>query len=125
LSPLIFIVMTSRYEAADHTAACQGTFMASNTDDTLTFVLIARIPPEGVEAFRAYEDQVLPLMNEHGGQLQRRLRNEAGTVELHIVSFPSDIAHQKYRSDPRRTAAALLLERSSAKLELLPLRDVH
>jgi hypothetical protein len=98
--------------------------MANTTDDTLTFALIARILPEGVEAFRAYEDQVLALMNEHGGRLQRRLRNEMGTVELHIVSFPSDVAHQKYRSDPRRIAAAPLLERSSAKLELLPLRDV-
>ena len=94
-------------------------------DDALTFVLIARIPPEGVKAFQAYEDQVLPLLNEHGGRLQRRLRNEVGTVELHIVSFPSDIASQKYRSDPRRTAAAPLLERSSAKIERLALRDVH
>src|SRR5271168_5121517 len=89
--------VTLHCSATDHTAASQGTFMANKTDDTLTFALIARIPPEGVGAFRAYEDQVLPLMNEHGGQLQRRLRNEAGTVELHIVSFPSDIAHRKYR----------------------------
>ena len=94
-------------------------------DDALTFVLIARIPPEGVEAFRAYEDQVLPVLSEHGGRLQRRLRNELGTVELHILSYPSDAAHQKYRGDPRRTAAAPLLDSSAAKLELLSLRDVH
>jgi len=43
----------------------------------------------GLRRFRAHEDQVLPLLNEHGGRLQRRLRNELGTVELHIVSFPS------------------------------------
>jgi hypothetical protein len=98
--------------------------MANKLNDGLTYVLIARIPPEGVEAFQAYEDRVLPLLNEHGGRLERRLRNEAGTVELHILSYPSDAAHEKYRSDPRRTAAAILLERSSAKLELLPLRDV-
>ena len=78
----------------------------------------------GLRRFRAHEDQVLPLLNEHGGRLQRRLRNELGTVELHIVSFPSDVAFQKYRSDPRRTAATPLLETSSAKLELLSLRDV-
>lgn len=99
--------------------------MGDKEDDALTFVLIARIPPEGIEAFRAYEDQVLPILNEHGGRLHRRLRNEPGTLELHIVSFPSDAAFQKYRGDPRRTAATPLLDSSSAKLELLSLRDVR
>jgi hypothetical protein len=98
--------------------------MSNENENVLTFVLIARIPPDGVEAFRAYEDQVLPLLNEHGGRLQRRLRNELGTLELHIVSFPSDVAFQKYRSDARRAAATPLLEASSAKLERLSLRDV-
>ena len=98
--------------------------MSNENENVLTFVLIARIPPNGVEAFRAYEDQVLPLLNEHGGRLQRRLRDELGTVELHIVSFPSDLAFQNYRSDPRRTAAARLLESSSVKIERLSLRDM-
>jgi uncharacterized protein (DUF1330 family) len=94
-------------------------------ENALTLVLIARIPPSGVEAFQAYEDQVLPLLNEHGGRLQRRLRNEPGTVELHIVSFPSEAALQNYRSDPRRAAATHLLERSSATQERFSLRDVE
>jgi hypothetical protein len=98
--------------------------MSNENEDALTFVLIARIPPDGVEAFRAYEDQVLPLLAEHGGLLQRRLRDEAGTLEVHIVSYPSDAAHQSYRSDPRRAAATHLLETSLAKTELLSLRDV-
>jgi hypothetical protein len=67
---------------------------------------------------------VLPLLNEYGGRLQRRFRNDVGTVELHIIDFPYDIAFEEYRNDPRRTAAAPLLERSSAKLERLSLHDV-
>jgi hypothetical protein len=98
--------------------------MSNENEKALTFVLIARIPPDGVEAFQAYEDRVLPLLDEYGGRLERRLRNELGTLELHIISYPSDMAHQKYRSDPRRTAAARLLETSAAKVELLSLRDV-
>jgi hypothetical protein len=98
--------------------------MPNKEDDALTLVLIARIPPDGVKAFQAYEDRVLPLLNEHGGRLQRRLRNDVGTIELHLISFPSDIAFEKYRSDPRRTAAAPLLKRSSATFERLSLRDV-
>jgi uncharacterized protein (DUF1330 family) len=98
--------------------------MSNENENALTFVLIARIPPEGVEAYQAYEDQVLPVLAEHGGRLQRRLRNETGTLEVHILSYPSDAVAQAYRSDPRRAAAAHLLEASTAKVELLSLRDV-
>jgi hypothetical protein len=97
--------------------------MSDENENAPTFVLIARIPPDGVEAFRAYEDQVLPLLAEHGGRLERRLRDETGTL-VHIVSYPSDAACQSYRSDPRRAAATHLLETSLARTELLSLRDV-
>jgi hypothetical protein len=90
----------------------------------VTFVLIVRIPTEGIEDFRAYEKAVLPLLPEFNGRLERRLRNSDGTVEIHIVSFASDADFQNYRNDPRRTAKAWLLEKSSAKLELLPMANV-
>lgn len=90
----------------------------------VTFVLIVRIPTEGIEDFRAYEDAVLPLLPEFNGCLERRLRTPDGTVEMHIISFASDADFQNYRNDPRRTAQARLLEKSSAKLELLPMTTV-
>jgi len=90
----------------------------------VTFVLIVRIPTEGVEDFRAYEEAVLPLLPEFNGHLERRLRSSDGTVEMHIISFASDADFQNYRNDPRRTAQAWLLEKSSAKLELLPMANV-
>jgi hypothetical protein len=90
----------------------------------VTFVLIARIPSEGIEHFRDYEDAVLPLLSEFNGRLERRLRNPDGTVEMHIVSFASDADFQNYRNDSRRAAQASLLEKSSAKLELLPMANV-
>ena len=93
-------------------------------DNALTIVLIARIPPNGVAAFQAYEATVLPLVAAHGGRLERRLRDEQGTVEVHIVSFPSDAEAEAYRGDPRRTAAAPLFEASSAKIDRFFLRDV-
>lgn len=90
----------------------------------VTFALIARIPEEGIEAFRAYEDAVLPLLPEFNGRLERRLRNPDGTVEIHVVSFASEADFQNYRNDPRRMAQAGLLEKSAAKLELLPMTTV-
>ena len=47
-----------------------------------------------------------------------------GTIEMHIISFASDADFQNCRNDPRRTAQAWLLEKSSAKLELLPMANV-
>ena len=90
----------------------------------VTLVLIVRIPTEGIEDFRAYEEAVLSLLPEFNGRLERRLRNPDGTVEIHIISFASDADFQNYRNDPRRTAQAWLLEKSSAKLELLPMANV-
>ena len=53
------------------------------------YVLVARIPPAGVEAFQRYEAAVLPLLAEHGGRLARRLRTDGGEVEVHLVEFAS------------------------------------
>lgn len=96
----------------------------SHQSTPVTLALIARIPAEGVADFRAYEDAVLPLLPEFNGHLERRLRNADGTVEMHIVSFASEADFQDYRNDRRRTAQASLLEKSSAKLELLPMANV-
>jgi antibiotic biosynthesis monooxygenase (ABM) superfamily enzyme len=98
--------------------------MMDHQTNPVTFVLIVRIPPEGIRDFRAYEDAVLPLLPEYSGRLERRLRNPDGTIEMHIISFASDADFQNYRNDPRRTAQAWLLEKSSAKLELLPMANV-
>lgn len=96
----------------------------SDQTSPVTFVLIVRIPPEGIADFRAYEDAVLPLLPEFNGCLERRLRNPDGTVEMHVVSFASEADFQNYRNDPRRAAHARLLEKSAATLELLAVTDV-
>ena len=98
--------------------------MTDNQTNSVTIVLIARIPIEGIADFRAYEEAVLPLLPEFNGRLERRLRNQDGTVEMHIVSFASEADFQNYRNDPRRTAQASLLKKSSAILERLLMTNV-
>jgi hypothetical protein len=98
--------------------------MTDNQTNRVTRVLIARIPAEGVGDFLAYEDAVLPLLPEFNGRLERRLRNRDGTVEMHIVSFASEADFQNYRNDPRRTAQASLLKKSSAMLERFSMTNV-
>jgi len=96
---------------------------ASQTN-LVTYVVMIRVPAEGIEDFRAYENAVLPLLPEFKGRLERRLRNPDGTVEIHIISFASHADRQNYLNDPRRKALGWLLERSSAKSESLPMVDV-
>ncbi len=91
---------------------------------SLTLFLLARIPTGGVEAFRAYENAVLPLLARHGGELQRRLRNVDGTTEAHVVHFASAAGFAAFRADPGRAAAQHLLEASGAVTELHEVTDV-
>jgi len=90
----------------------------------VTYVLVARIPRAGVEAFQHYEASVLPLLAEHRGRLARRLRTGDGEVEVHVVEFASAAAFDAYRADPRRAEHAALLETSGARMELLAVEDV-
>jgi hypothetical protein len=94
----------------------------------LTLLLIARIPAHGIERFRRYEDAVLPLLADHGGRLERRLRGGAGDgdgeTEVHVVSFASTDGFAAYRADARRAEHAHLLEASGARLEVLEVEDV-
>jgi hypothetical protein len=98
--------------------------VTAHQTNRVTFALIVRIPTEGIADFRAYEDAVLPLLPDFNGRLERRLRSPDGTIEMHIVSFASDADFQNYRNDLRRTAQVWLLEKSSAKVELLPMTNV-
>ena len=87
-------------------------------------MLIARIPPACVADFQAYEDAVLPLLAAHGGVLQRRLRSDDATTEVHLVWFPSEAAFDRFRTDPERARHGPLMARSGAATELLRLADV-
>ena len=98
--------------------------MGHATSARLTSVLIARVPPDGIASYQAYEAAVLPLLSEFGGLLERRLRNPDGTIEVHIVSFDSDQNRQRFRSDPRRASFAHLFEASAASNEVFAMTDV-
>ncbi len=89
-----------------------------------TYVLIARIPPGRLELFMEYERHVLPLLEEHEGMLELRVRTHDECVEVHVVSFPSSEAFAAYRSDPRRARHQRLLSESRANTELLGVFDV-
>ncbi|MFD3699718.1 hypothetical protein ACFWUZ_26950 [Streptomyces sp. NPDC058646] len=91
---------------------------------TVTYLMLARLSERGLSTFEAYESEVLPLLSEYGGRLERRLRTLDDQLEAHLVTFPDSADLAAYREDPRRTAAAPLLESSGAAVELFAVRDV-
>ena len=87
--------------------------------ERVTYALIARVPRKGVADFQAYEEAVLPLLDEHGGRLDRRVRSADGTLEIHLLVFDSPQALERLRADPRRSAAQPLLQAAEPELELV------
>jgi hypothetical protein len=72
---------------------------------------------------------VLSVVNDdgttaNGGRLERRLRTLDDQVEAHLITFPNSEDLAAYRADPRRCAAAPLLEASGAAVELRVVYDV-
>jgi hypothetical protein len=93
------------------------------TDEGVTYLMVARLDPRGIEQFAEYERLVLPLVGQHGGRLERRLVTADRLIEVHLVWFPSTEAFSRYRDDDRRTAHAHLLAKSAAEIELLELGE--
>lgn len=90
----------------------------------VTYVLIVHVPAEGVELFQRYEAAILPLLPDHGGRLDRRLRSHDGQTEVHLISFPSAERFGEYREDPRRAQHSAWMDASGARVELYELTDV-
>ena len=77
----------------------------NETPLTLAFVGYTR--PDLTERAIAYEDAVLPLLDEHGARLIARVRRTPGQdsslpLEIHLIWFPDRRALDSYLGDPRR-----------------------
>jgi uncharacterized protein (DUF1330 family) len=78
----------------------------------------------GSGALTRYEDEVLPLVAEHGGQVLQRARTtgqpDAGEPqEVHLIRFPSQAAFDAYLGDERRTRLADQRHRAVARTQVL------
>ena len=90
----------------------------------MVYVLVIHLPADGVDSFQRYEAAVLPLLADHHGRLDRRLRSADELTEVHLVSFPSPEHFESYRNDHRRAEQSHLLDEAHARIELYELTDV-
>jgi GNAT superfamily N-acetyltransferase len=96
----------------------------SESSQAVLVVATFDVPVQGVDAFRSYEAAVLPLLRDHGGRLERRMRDDTGTFEVHVLRFPSADAFAAYRSDPRRADLMPTLERSGAVVRAVEVTEI-
>jgi len=84
---------------------------------------------KGSEAdFNAFEEKVLPLLEDHNGRLIYRIRPDENSViesnselpyEIHLVSFISKAEFEHYKNDPKRLAFMALKNNSIEKAILI------
>lgn len=75
----------------------------------------------------AYEDEVLALLPEHGGELRQRLRSTTpgeGPYEVHVLWLPSQEALEAFAADPRRQRLAQQRVESMAHFEVIHVEPV-
>ena len=99
----------------------------------LYYTQLIFIKPGKETEFHAFEDKVLPLLANHGGELLYRVRPGresfiAGTGELpyeiHLVTFEDVESFKSYGADPQRLAAIDLKNESVEKVVLIEGRTI-
>lgn len=76
-------------------------------DETITIAFVGHAAVDHERAASSYEDDVLPLLADHGATLVYRGRRAGGQdpalpYEVHLIRFPGRAAYDGYLDDVRR-----------------------
>lgn len=80
------------------------------------------------ETFHAFEENVLPLLKKHNGELMYRIRPDHNSIiemsqqlpyEIHLVSFESKADFENYIKDPNRLSFMEMKNKSVEKIMLI------
>lgn len=97
--------------------------MVGMSDDPIELCCTLRARPGLEAAMSAYEDAVLALVPEHGGELVSRVVGSGADGrphEIHVYRFPGKAAIDAYMADPRRLALAEERDRVIESTTLFP-----
>jgi len=88
----------------------------------LTVIALLYAGDGGMEALTAFEAEVLPIIADHDGRLEKAFAPDLGLSafddppdEVHILAFPSASAFDEYRADPRHGQLAAARARAIRK----------
>ncbi len=85
--------------------------MTTDADEPFVLAFLGYVDEAGADRAAAFEDAVLPLLEDHGAQVVYRGRRAAAEsdaavpAEVHLLWFPHRAALDGYLADPRRNAA--------------------
>ena len=82
----------------------------------LVLIVTQEVRQTDAGGFARYEAKAVELMARHGGRMERviRVQGERGDGmfrEVHLVSFPDEVAFEAYRQDPALVALRDLRDR--------------
>ena len=83
--------------------------MNTVAEGAFTLVFVGYAEPATSDSAAAYEDAVLPLLDDHGARLLYRGRRATGQdpslpLEVHLIWFPDRGAFESFMDDGRRSA---------------------
>jgi uncharacterized protein (DUF1330 family) len=93
---------------------------------TLCVLLWARPGAEG--ALIAYEDRVLGIATEYGGQVRQRVRSDGSggnPFEIQLLEFPSQKRLDEFMTDARRQSLASERNQAISKTEVIEVQVVN
>lgn len=97
--------------------------MSRSSDNPILLCCLLWAHGGEAEALHAYEDRVLQLIEEHGGEVVQRalaIDSPGQPDEVQFFRFPDQSALDSYLNDERRTALSADRARAVARTELFP-----
>lgn len=94
----------------------------------LILVVTLEVRNEAAADFERFETHAAAIMSRSQGRIERVIRLDGETAgdsfrEVHIVSFPDQVAFDAYRRDPELTALKRLREKAIVKTEIVQGHD--
>lgn len=98
--------------------------MSPSSEDPILLCCLLWAHEGKADALHAYEDHVLRLIREHGGEVvQRGLADTPGQPdEVQLLRFPGQSSLDGYLDDERRTSLAVERDTAVARTEVFPVR---
>ena len=109
--------MSTRDHGTQHPEA------SAKRDDAITLCCLLWARPGEEAGLVAYEDRVLALVPEHGGEVLERVRGDGSSghpLEVQVFRVDDQAALDGYLADPRRLALAGDRDRVVARTDLFP-----
>jgi hypothetical protein len=92
-------------------------------EDGLLLVAVVEMADGEAEAGRRYEDEVLALLSQHDGVLERRMGAADGATEVQVIRFGSRTGYESFLVDPTRLALRERLGATAPTTRVLEVRD--